>query len=84
MVNLGAWVPLTMEGNIMVDGVLASCHVSINHDTTHLATMPVRLFPKIMDWIFSDENGSSVFGEIAKQFGKSVLPNGQLFETGSV
>ena len=71
-----------MEGNIVVDGVLASCYASINHDAAHMAMISVRWFPKIMDWIFGEENGSSVFTEIAKQFGKLALPNKQLFETG--
>ena len=73
-----------MEGNIMVDGILASCYASINHDAADIAMMSVRWFPKIMDWIFGEENGSSVFSEIAKQFGKLALPNRQLFENGKL
>ena len=30
--SIGANVPLTKEGNIMVDGVLASCYPSADHD----------------------------------------------------
>ena len=29
---LGVFVPVTMEGNIMVDGVLAFCYASADHD----------------------------------------------------
>ena len=30
--NAGAYVPLTMEGKIVVEGVLASCYASIHHE----------------------------------------------------
>ena len=80
-INIGAWVPLTMEGNIMVDGILASCYASTDHDSAHMAMMSIRWFPKIVDWIYGEENGSSVFSQTAKQFGKSV--NRQLFEARS-
>ena len=63
-------MPLTVEGKIMVDGILASCYASTNHDSAHMAMISIRWFPRIVDWIFGEENGSSVFGKIAKQFGK--------------
>ena len=82
-IHLGAWVPLTIEGNIMVDGILASCYASTNHDSAHMAMISVRWFPRIVDWIFGEENGSSVFGKIAKQFGKLALADRQFFEARS-
>ena len=33
---LGAYVPLTEDGNILVDGVLASCYASFDHGLAHL------------------------------------------------
>ena len=40
---LGAYAPVTMEGNIMVDGVLASCYALVsNHDLVLLVMKPLR------------------------------------------
>ena len=44
-----------MEGNIVVDGVLASCYASCHHDLNHIGALPIQLFPKIMEWIFGEE-----------------------------
>ena len=33
-------MPLTEEGNIVVDGVLASCYASFDHDLAHIAMVP--------------------------------------------
>ena len=37
---------MTMEGNIIVDGVLASCYVSPDHDLAHIAMTPCDGFQK--------------------------------------
>ena len=54
----GAHVPLPMEANIVVDGVLASCYPSYNHDLGHIGMMPIQMFPTLLEWIFCDDNGS--------------------------
>ena len=36
----GAYIPLTVEGNIIVDGVLASCHASADHGVAHFFYNP--------------------------------------------
>ena len=41
IVFLGAFVPLTMKGNIVVDGVLASCYASFDHDLAHFVMTPM-------------------------------------------
>ena len=41
---LGTYVPLTEEGNIVVDGVLASCYASFDHDLAHITMAPIQLF----------------------------------------
>ena len=46
-----------MEGNIVVDGVLASCYPSSDHDLAHFGMGPLRWFPKIIHWIFGEDNG---------------------------
>ena len=43
----GMVAPVTMEGNIIVDGVLSSCYAMINdHELAHLAFGPLRLVRK--------------------------------------
>ena len=50
-----------MEGNIMVDGVLASCYACPNHDLCHIAMIPNRWFPVIAKWILGEEDNSSAY-----------------------
>ena len=76
---LGAYVPLTMEGNIVVNEVLASCYPSTHHDLAHFAMTPFRYFPQLIMSIFHDENGFSGFVKIMEDFGKWAIPNCQLF-----
>ena len=70
----GAFVPLTMQGNIVVDGVLASCYGSYNHDIAHIAMTPMRWFPDLLELIFGREIGSPKFVNIAQNFGEWLLP----------
>ena len=63
-----------MEGNLVVDEVLASCYPSANHDLAHIGMMPTRYFPSIMELIFGEDNGFSVFSNIANDLGGWVLP----------
>ena len=62
----------------MVDGVLASCYPSANHDLAHIAMAPIRWFPWIMESTFGQEDGFSVFVKIAQEIlGRWVVPFGQ-------
>ena len=45
----GAYVPLTFEGIIMVDGVLASCYPSVNHDLSQIGMTPMQWFPEVVE-----------------------------------
>ena len=54
----GAYVPLTMEGQIMVDECLASCYAFYDHDLPHMGIAPIRWIPQIMEWIFGKESGN--------------------------
>ena len=74
---VGTFVPITMEGNILVDGVLASCYPSTDHDMAHFGMTPVRWFPKIIDWIFGEDTGFQVFVDTAEEIGRLILPYGQ-------
>ena len=71
---IGAYVPLTMEGNIVVDGILASCYASFNHDIAHFAVAPMRRFPGLIQLIFGENNDYPVNVKIAKEIGKWLLP----------
>ena len=73
---VGAYVPITVEGNILVDGVLASCYPSIDHDLAHIGMTLVRWFPKIIDWVFGEDTGFQVFVGTAEELGRLILPHG--------
>ena len=76
----GAHVPLTKEGNIIADGVLASCYTSFNHDLTNTAMVPVKWFPEIMEWIFGLNNGLPDYSDITKYLGNWLLPADLLYK----
>ena len=65
----GAYVPLTMEGNIVVDGVLTSCYPSAHHDVAHLGMIPIRWFPEIIEWMFGADPEFQVYVKIASYIG---------------
>ena len=44
----GIWAPLTMEGTLLVDGLLASCYASFPHAVSDLAFAPVKMFPRML------------------------------------
>ena len=70
-----------MEGNIVVDGILASSYASFDHDLAHIALLPVRQFSAMTEWIFGEENESSVSVNIVKGFGRKMLPYGYSLRT---
>ena len=49
------WAPLTMEGTLLVDGLLASCYANYPHALSDLALAPVKMFPRM----FLDDQKSS-------------------------
>ena len=62
-----------MEGNIVVDGMLASCYASVDHDLGHIAMAPLRWFPDIMEWIFGHDNVRPAFAVMAEELNQNVL-----------
>ena len=72
---VGAFVPLTAEGNIIVDGVLASCYASIDHDLGHIGLTPFRWFPRMLNWIFGADDETSVFVNLLERFGELSRPD---------
>ena len=63
-----------MAGNIVVDGVLASCYASTYHDLGHIGMMPLQLFPGITQWIFGEDYGFHVYANIAEMLGNMISP----------
>ena len=47
-IEKGTWAPLTMEGTLLVDGLLASCYASFPHALSDLALAPVKMFPRML------------------------------------
>jgi len=51
--GIGIYAPLTREGNIVVNSVVASCYAVISdHDLGHLSFAPVRWLSYVNEWIF--------------------------------
>ena len=72
--TLGAYTPVTVEGNIVVDGVLASYYVFADHDLAHLVMTPKHLFPNTVEMILGNDNGSPAYVDIITNCGKYLLP----------
>ena len=77
----GAYAPLIEDGNIVVGGVLASCYASFDHDFAHFAMIPVQWYPEMTVWIFGENNGAPDYVDIAKGFGRWVVPSALLVGT---
>ena len=55
----------------MVDGVLASCYPSTDHNIAHLAMIPMRWFSGFMEPIFGfDNDGHQAFAVTLEYLGK--------------
>ena len=63
-----------MNGNIMVDGVLASCYAFFDHDLAHITMAPIRWFPEMMQWIFGEQNGIILFAKTAEDMARWIMP----------
>ena len=71
----GAYAPLTTEGNILVDGILASCYASSHHDLGHLALAPIRYLLTLMDCMFGQSNDYPGYVKLIEDFEKIMSPN---------
>ena len=72
--TLGAYTPVTLEGNIIVDEILASCYAFPDHILAHAGMTPMRWFPKIVNGIFGVENGSPGYVKVTEVFGEWLFP----------
>ena len=46
---LGAFTPLTIDGNIIIDGALASCYAFPDHYLACIMMTPMRWFPAALE-----------------------------------
>ena len=75
----GAFVPLTGEGNIMVNGSLTSFYASFDHDLAHFAMVPMQYCSNLVEWIFGEKDGMQGYVNIIKSMGRYLMPNNYLF-----
>ncbi|KAK8752022.1 hypothetical protein OTU49_011712, partial [Cherax quadricarinatus] len=47
-VTQGAYVPLTREGTLVVEGIVVSCYASYKHSLAHTFLAPARIFPALL------------------------------------
>ena len=64
----------------MVQGVLASCYASADHDLLHFVMTPLRWFPEIIEWILGEDNGLQVYVKIAAHVAQLVTPLGFVYK----
>ena len=59
------------EGNVVVDGVLAFCYGSFDHDLVHNFNEAYAVvFPEIMDWIFDIDIVSPAYTNFLLDIGR--------------
>ena len=75
----GAYVPLTEDGNIIVDGLLASCYAEVDHDLAHLIMTPLQRFSEELMWLFGDDSGFATYVRSVRELGMMLLPDGQFW-----
>ena len=68
-----------MAGNIIVDGVLASCYASCHHDIFHIGMTPVQWFPEAIEWVFGNDKKLLAYVNILNDLGYLVLSNEMLY-----
>ena len=72
---VGAYTPVTMRGNIMIDRVLVSCYAFFDHDLAHITMTPSLWFPEMIQLIFGEDNGNNLFAKTAEDISKWILPS---------
>ena len=56
----------------MVDGILASCYPSVDHNLGHIGMTPLQWFPWIIQEIFGEDNGLAGYVEMADIMGRLI------------
>ena len=73
---LGTYVPLTKEGKIIVDGVLASCYAGFDHDLAHFTMSPMQYFSEVLELTFGNDSGYPFYVSAAGRLGIFILTGG--------
>ena len=76
----GAYVPLTTNGMLMVNGVLVSCYADFHHDVAHLSVIPMKVMSLVLEWILGNDTGFPVYVSTARQLGMMFLPDENIFK----
>merc|ERR1711970_255944 len=72
---VGAYVPLTEHGTLMVDDVLCSCYTNCDHPTVHLLFSPARWFPSLF---LTDTEGGTIYSRLGPHVGYYLHKIGML------
>lgn len=86
----GSFAPVTVQGTVVVDQILASCYAVIeDHDLAHWALAPVRLAHWVSSLLFSSESAASAqndgvhwYSKILYQLGTWLLDSHSIHPLG--
>lgn len=72
--EMGAWAPLTREGTLLVDGVLASSYASFPHALSQLVFAPVKALSRLLldDETSQHRDGTRAVVAAIKEAGTSL------------
>ena len=65
---------MTIQGNVVVDGVLASWYGSFDHDLVHILIKNTQWFPETMEWNFGTDIVSPGYAICLEDIGRWALP----------
>ena len=70
----GIWTPLTMEGTLLVDGLLASSYASFPHRVSEIAYAPIKMFPRLLldDEASQHQDGCRQVVKLLKKMGTAA------------
>ncbi|KAF1373100.1 hypothetical protein PFLUV_G00256810 [Perca fluviatilis] len=86
----GSFAPVTVQGTVVVDQVLASCYAVIeDHDLAHWALAPIRLAHWVSSWLFRSQpqvsaqnDGVHWYSKILYQLGTWLLDSHSIHPLG--
>ncbi|KAM6958610.1 indian hedgehog B protein-like [Tautogolabrus adspersus] len=79
----GAFAPLTQQGTLVVDGVVASCYAVLDqHSLAHWAFSPLRLIHSLTGSKGSHKDGVHWYARILHWLGGKLLGSGRLHPLG--
>ncbi|KAM9327641.1 indian hedgehog B protein-like [Pholidichthys leucotaenia] len=79
----GAFAPLTRQGTVVVDGVVASCYAVLDqHTLAHWAFAPLRLLHSWTGTLGQNVDGVHWYARLLHWFGRRLLDSGRLHPLG--